>query len=173
MNRNEQYVQTVNQILPAVDFKKLDHSCNSCDSSYARETLKQLHQAFVDTYGTDLLQRGEYDCVYVPAVIQGKETRNITLGMVLLDLNASGEHWGTVFFTKYGVMDQGDEKLSKPARKYLCDTIGSYHYWYTPEIPSDIHVGFENIPSKVRDILSECSGITPRQNMEGMDGHAL
>ncbi len=173
MNRNKQYIKAVNQILSAVDFVKLGNSCNSCDSSYARETLKQLHQAFVDTYGTDLLQRGEYDCVFVPAVIQGKETRNIVLGLVLLDMDSSGEHYDTVFFTKYGVMKQSDEKLGKIARKYLLDTIGNYNYWYTPEIPSDIHVGFENIPGKVRDLLSACSGIAPSQTLEGMNHHAM
>ena len=135
--------------------------------------IKQFHQAFIDTYGTDLLCRDEYGFLYVPAVIRGKETRNIALGLVLLDLNAAGEYCDTVFFTKYGVMEQGDEKLSKTAHNYLRDTFGSYRYWYTPEIPSDIHVGFENIPGKVRDLLSACSGLTPSQSMEGMNVHAL
>ncbi|WP_273224804.1 hypothetical protein [Geosporobacter ferrireducens] len=37
-------------MLPTVDFAKLDESYNSADDSYAKDTLKQMHDAFVETY---------------------------------------------------------------------------------------------------------------------------
>ncbi len=173
MNLNELYIQAVNNILSVVDFKKLHHSCNSSDTEYAKDILKQLHQAFVDTYGTDILQKYAYEYVDLPAVIRGRDTKTVSLGLVLLDLTSSGEHWDTTFFTKFGVMEQCDEELPKSARKYLSDTYGKYDYWYTPEIPSDIHVCFENLPGRVRDLLSSCSGIVPNQVLEGIGSHAL
>ena len=49
------FIGKVNTIIEEVDFEKLLESANGQDQSYAMETLKQLHQAFVDTYGTDCI----------------------------------------------------------------------------------------------------------------------
>jgi len=117
-NRNLQkaYIERLNKILPTVDFTKLDESCNSADDSYAKDILKQMHDAFVETYGTDYLDSG-YEFVELPAIIQGRNTGHIGLGIVTLDLESSGEHWGTFFLTPRGVIDQGSEKM------LLCDSL--------------------------------------------------
>ena len=48
--------------------------------------------------------------------------------------------------------------------------VGGYDYWYTPEIPGDIHVNFESIPHKVEALLRSCTGITPTQDTPAMTG---
>lgn len=167
------YTDAVNGILSNVKFPLLSRSCNGHDIGYAKEVLQKLHQAFVDTYGSDCIKSVYGDFLDVPAVIQGIKTGNIALGLVTLDLSSSGEHWGTAFFTEHGVIDQCDENLSAASRKYLQEYFGSYNYWYTPEIPGDIHVDFENLPGKVQTLLSACTGFTPTQPTEGMTAHVM
>jgi hypothetical protein len=72
---------------------------NSAENGYAKEILKQMHDAFVEVYGTDYLDNGDYEFVELPAVIKGRNTGHISLGIVTLDLESSGEHWGTFFLT--------------------------------------------------------------------------
>ena len=55
MELQKAFIGKVNTILEEVDFEKLLESANGQDQSYAMDTLKQLHQAFVDTYGTDCI----------------------------------------------------------------------------------------------------------------------
>lgn len=169
----KQYIGAVDEILTTVDFPLLSQSCNSHNIDYAKEVLQKLHQAFVDTYGTDCILSTEGDFVEVPAVIQGRKTGEIALGLITLDLSSSGEHWGTAFFVKCGVIDDSGEQLSQVSQKYIHDHFVPYNYWYTPEIPCDIHVDFENLPSKVQNLLSACTGFTPTQPVEGMTGHVM
>ncbi len=53
-----------------------------------------MHDAFIETYGTDY-HDSDYEFVELPAVIQGRNTSHNDLGIVTLDLESSGEHWGT------------------------------------------------------------------------------
>lgn len=169
----KQYIGAVDDILSTVDFPLLSQSCNSQNIDYAKEVLQKLHQAFVDTYGSDCISSGVEDFIDVPAVIKGNKTGEMALGLVMLDLSSSGEHWGTAFFTKHGVLEQGSENLSPAGRKYINDHFIPYSYWYTPEIPCDIHVDFENLPGKVQTLLSACTGFTPTQPTEGMTAHVM
>lgn len=98
------YIDRLNAMLPTVDFAKLDRSCNSDDFSYAKEILKRMHDLCVEVYGTDHFDDYTYEFVDLPAVIQGRNTRHIGLGIVTLDLESSGEHWGTFFLTPKGVV---------------------------------------------------------------------
>ena len=61
MELQKAFIGKVNTILEEVDFEKLLESANGQDQSYAMDTLKQLHQAFVDTYGTDCITGRELD----------------------------------------------------------------------------------------------------------------
>jgi hypothetical protein len=166
-NRNlqEAYIERLNKLLPTVDFAKLEMSCNSTDNSYAKDILKQMHDAFVEVYGTDYLDSG-YEFVELPAVIQGRNTGHIGLGIVSLDLESSGEHWGTFFLTPKGVIEQGAEKMPKADSQYLSKTYIPYDYWYTVSIERDHHVDFDNIPDKVSDMLSACYPNQPELKME-------
>ena len=170
MELQKAFINKVNTILEDVDFEKLLESANGRDQSYAMDTLKQLHQAFVDTYGTDCITNRELGFIDVPAVIRGRKAGEVFLGLVSLDLESSGEHWNTQFFMEDGVVDQANcDKTARWNTEFFY-RVGVYDYWYTPEIPSDIHVNFESIPHKVEALLRSCTGITPTQDTPAMTG---
>ena len=170
MDLQKAFIGKVNTILEEVDFEKLLESANGQDQSYAMDTLKQLHQAFVDTYGTDYITDHELGFIDVPAVIRGRKAGEVFLGLVTIDLESSGEHWNTQFIMEDGVVDQ--ENCDKTARwnTEFFYRVGVYDYWYTPEIPGDIHVNFESIPHKVETLLRSCTGITPTQDAPALTG---
>lgn len=152
------YIDRLNAILPGVDFSKLDRSCNSEDDGYAKEVLKQMHDIFVEVYGTDYFDRYNShtdEFIEFPAVIRGCNTGHISLGLVTLDLDSSAEHWGTFFFTPKGVIVQGAEKTPAQA-KYLSSVYIPYDYWYTVTVERDHHVSFSNVPEKVAALLNHC-----------------
>ena len=149
------YIEKLNAILPTLDFAELDRSCNSKKAEYAKEILKQMHDLFVEVYRTDNLDSG-YEFVDVPAVIRGRNTGHICLGAVTLDLQSSGEHFGTWFFTPKGVIDDGSEEIRPEDALYLRTVYAPYDYWYTVYIERDHHVDFDRVPKKVADMLNAC-----------------
>ena len=170
MELQKAFINKVNTILEDVDFEKLLESANGRDQSYAIDTLKQLHQAFVDTYGTACITDRELGFIDVPAVIRGRKAGEVFLGLVSLDLESSGEHWNTQFFMEDGVVDQANcDKTARWNTEFFY-RVGVYDYWYTPEIPGDIHVNFESIPHKVETLLRSCTGITPTQDAPALTG---
>ena len=170
MELQKAFIGKVNTILEEVDFEKLLKSANGQDQSYAMDTLKQLHQAFVDTYSTDCITDRELGFIDVPAVIRGRKAGEVFLGLVTIDLESSGEHWNTQLIMEDGVVDQ--ENCDKTARwnTEFFYRVGVYDYWYTPEIPGDIHVNFESIPHKVETLLRSCTGISPTQDAPALTG---
>ena len=147
------YIGFINQtVLKHVDYPKLNASYATEDKSYAKQVLALLHQAFDEAYGTTTAT-GEIcgDSILAPAVIHARNTGEIAIGLVSLDLTSSGEHWETEFFTEYGVIPQ-----SEPMDDVLQARIGRmipYDYWYTIQMPNDIHVCFNNIPPEVKEML--------------------
>lgn len=122
-NLQDVYIKRLNAMLPKLDLAKLDKSCNLAEAGYAKEILKQMHDDFVEVYGTDYLNNGNYGFVELPAVIKGRNT-----GIVTLDMESSGEHWGTFFLTPMGVIDQNDDKKKPAQSKYLKDVYIPYEY---------------------------------------------
>lgn len=157
MTKNELFIDKINQILKSVDFKKLDESCNSEDKSYARTILDRMHDALVEVYDTDYIDWSCGDFIYIPAVIRGEKSGHISLGLVNLDLQSSGEHWGTYIFTEKGVLDHGG-KLSDAQNTMLNAEYIPYQYWYTAYLPDDHHVDFDNVPDDVKGIISSYLG---------------
>lgn len=157
-NKNLQtaYIEKVNALLPNLDFIKLDYSCNSKEDEYAKEILKKLHDAFIEVYCTDYLEVGNYEFVELPAVIRGRNTGHIGLGIVTLDLESSGEPWGTFFLTPKGVIDQGGDQLDPAKSKYISTVYAPYDYWYTVSVERDIHVDFNRVPEKISVLLEYC-----------------
>ncbi len=153
-NLQETYIERLNTLLPTVDLRELDQSCNSTKDEYAKAILKQMHDMFVEVYGTDYLEVDGYEFVELPAVIQGRNTGHIGLGIVTLDLESSGEHWGTFFLTPLGVIDQ--EKKTPAQAKYLSTVYIPYDYWYTVSLERDHHVDFDNVPEKIAGLLRVC-----------------
>lgn len=150
------YIERLNALLKTVDCVKLDRSCNAGDGEYAKDILKQMHDLFVEVYHTDNLDNNSYEFVDLPAVVRGQKTGHIGLGLVTLDLQSSGEHWGTYFLTPRGVIDHGFDKLKPADSKYLSSTYIPYDYWYTVNVERDHHVDFEHVPEKVTDMLNTC-----------------
>jgi hypothetical protein len=161
-NLQSVYIERLNDLLPTVDYERLDRSCNANDNQYAKEILKQMHDLFVEIYHTDNLDSG-YEFVELPAVIQGRNTGHIGLGLISLDLRSSGEHWGTFFLTPRGVIDQGLEKMKPADSKYLSSVYIPYNYWYTVSIERDHHVDFDHVPEKVAGLLNSCYPVQPEQ----------
>jgi hypothetical protein len=162
----EIYIQQLNDyVLPDIDVKILDISCNSQSNEYAKEILKRMHDVFVDVYGTDYLD-SEYEFVELPAVVRGRNTGHIGIALVLLDVESSGEHWGTHFISPLGIIDTDDENLAPIKQSYLSEKFIPYDYWYTVELASDHHVDFENIPEQAADILNHCELDRPEMRME-------
>lgn len=169
MDNEELIIQYVDKfskdILPMLDFKKLDESCKSLDKQYAKEVLEKLHDAFINVYKTHYLSDREFDFVLVPAIIRAQKTGNISIAIVTLDIESSGEHWGTVFFTDKGIIDS--ENLSNTDREYINANFIPYNYWYTVDIERDYHVDFENVPEEVRELLNYCRSGENNLQMNG------
>lgn len=159
------YIDQLNYMLPTVNLPKLDKSCNSVENDYAKEILKQMHDIFTDVYGKDSLD-SSYGFVELPAVVQGRNTGHIGLGIVTLDLESSGEHWGTFFLTLKGILDQNGEKLKPAESKYLSNIYIPYNYWYTVPLEHDIHVDFDNVPAEIAEMLNACHSNQPVMKME-------
>lgn len=149
------YIDKLNsEILSRIDFEKLDRSCNFGSNGYAVEVLKELHETFVGVYGTDDLDC-EHGFTCVPAVLRGRTGGRLAVGLVLLDLESAGEHYGSYFFTQHGVIDDGADDNTPKASAYLKQHFVPYDYWYTVYIQRDHHVDFDNVPGKVADILDQ------------------
>ena len=156
-NNQKNYIDKVNKILSTLDFNRLDCSCNSSYDGYARSILQTLHKAFLSVYRTDDLEHGGYGFVELPAVIRGRDTGHIALGLVTLDLNSSGEHFGTFFFTPHGVIDPCGEASTEQQKAYIRKTFIPYDYWYTPKVENDIHMEHTSVPPDVKTLLDACT----------------
>jgi hypothetical protein len=147
------YIGHINRhILPHVDFSRLNASYASQDKGYAKQMLASLHQAFVQTYGG--IDINEYTCgesIMAPAVIRARNTGELCVGLVTLDLTSSGEHWGTDFFAEHGVIP--DDTVDRGELRSRIDRFIPYDYWYTVRIESDIHVDFGKVPQDVAELL--------------------
>lgn len=146
----EKYLNKINtDILPNVDYNKLNSSYKTDEMKYAKDILNKLHMAFIEIYGTDTLD-SSYEFVTMPAVIKGINTNNICIGLIDIDVSSSGEHWGTAYFTEKGVVlpfetDDMDLK-NKIENRFV-----PYEYFYTPTVEGDIHIdGF----NKTNEIIS-------------------
>ena len=105
--KEQEFIDRINEILGKTDFLLLNTSCNTENTSYAAETLLAMHQAFEEVYGEGYVDES-YGMIMVPAVVRGRESGIQALALVTLDLESSGEHWGTTFLTPGGPLVQGN-----------------------------------------------------------------
>lgn len=101
------------------------------DTAYAAQKLLAMHQAFETVYGEGYVDE-EYGMVMMPAVVCGRDSGIRTLALVTLDLESSGEHFGTIFMTPGGMMEQESSSLSEKQKQALAEYYIPYDYWYTP-----------------------------------------
>lgn len=167
--KEQEFIDKINEILGKTDFLLLNTSCNTENTSYAAETLLAMHQAFEEVYGEGYVDE-KYGMVMMPAVVRGRESGIQTLALVTLDLASSGEHWGTIFFTPGGPLEQEHEELTEEQKRAIKEHYIPYDYWYTPLVERDHHVNFTEMPESVTDIrrLVDESLVTGQvQQMEG------
>ena len=168
MNKQEVFIDELNKVLIKADFDKLDKSLNGQDNAYAKEILGKMHEAFVYAYGTEPITEDNYEFLELPVIIRGRDTGHLALGTVTIDMESSGEHWGTVFVTPLGVLVQGNS-LSPQEGEYLKQEFIPYDYWYTPNVEGDIHIGFEDVPEQIKELLKNCETVEQQDTEEQMD----
>lgn len=149
--KEKKFIEKINEILQEIDFKLLNLSCNSRDYSYSATQLLKLHQVFEEVYGEGYVNEN-YGMVMMPAVVRGRETGIQTLALVTIDLEASGEHWGTTFFSPKGTLMQGYKHLTAEEKQMINQYYVPYDYWYTPLVERDHHVNFTDMPEEVVNI---------------------
>ena len=94
--------------------------------------LNALHQGVQVVYGTEIFDRdtaGGY--VLLPGVVQSKDTGELCIALLELDLQSSGEHCATDFLIRYGCISQSEQEMPDDVRKFLRETYGAYDYGYT------------------------------------------
>ena len=158
----EQYVDDINSnILPHIDYERLDASYRT-DMVYAKGVLNRLHEAMAEAYGGEqLVERdGDEGFVIIPGVVRGRDSGNMCIALLDLDLSSSGEHWGTSYLCKYGVISQtgdnaalGDE-LKAQMREMNAAFI-PYDYCYTATLVSDIHIRHDALPEELKAVLAD------------------
>ena len=152
----ERYMDELNKYLKTVGFNKLYSSVNSITKNdYAKEVLKSMTELFESIYGKEPLTSDNFSFVEVPAVIYSRKTHQLHLGLVMLDVESSGEHWGSTFFTPFGIIEDDFSELTESQKKYVKNEVLPYDYWYTVKVDGDIHVDFEAIPRMVENLIGE------------------
>ena len=163
-SKTDQYVEHINsRILPFIDYYELQASYDT-DMAYAKGILNRLHEAVAEVYGGGSLDEtdGDEGFVIVPGVVCGRDSGKICIALLDLDLSSSGEHWGTSFLCKYGVIAQdGVERVSnndavlKSEIREIVSIYLPYDYCYTASIPGDIHVNRAKLPEKIKAVLAD------------------
>ena len=164
-----EFLGKINEILKETDFYLLNVSCNGGDTAYAAQKLLAMHQAFEEVYGEGYVEEG-YGMVMMPAVIRGRESGIHALAVVTLDLESSGEHWGTTFLSPGGPLVQGYVYLTEEQKQAIKEYYVPYDYWYTPLVERDNHVDFTDMPDSVANIRKMVDEYLVTGQSQAMDG---
>lgn len=89
----------------------------------------------------------------LPGVVQSKDTGELCIALLELDLQSSGEHCATDFPIRYGCISQSEQEMPDDVRKFLRETYGAYDYGYTATLTDDIHVDKSSLPPEMREVL--------------------
>ncbi len=161
IGKDEMFVNNINLRLGEVDFKKVVESYKSHSYTEAKELLKMIHEEFCDAFGTsnvDELIDGDDVFIHLPAVMRSRETGELCVGLVYVDTESSGEHWGTAFAFSNGFIDQNETDESNPMVEER-KAFGIYDYWYTPDYDGDIHSNRDYAPDEVKELLNYARGL--------------
>lgn len=164
-----EFLMKLQGIIENMDFHLLSISCNSDGTAYAAEKLLAMHQAFEEVYGEGYVDES-YGYVLMPAVVRGRRLGVNALALVSLDLESSGEHRGTTFFTPGGPLIQGDDKLTEEQKYFIQECYIPFDYWYTPLVERDHHVNFDSMPESVvaiRRLVTEHLASQQEPELEG------
>lgn len=146
IGNNEVFVNNLNLKLRTLDSENMPET---------KEMLELMHEVFCSTYGTacvDDIDAGSEDMFYLPAVIKSRETDAVCIGLVLVDIEASGEHWETQFMLGGNFYHDNDENMPDEIKTER-EKIGVYDYWYTPDYYGDIHSDKNAAPKEILEML--------------------
>lgn len=86
----DSYIEYLNSnILNRIDYGRLQESYDTEDKAYAKRILNALHRAMVHAYGTENLNSDVVEYALIPGVIQSRNTGNVCLALLELDLQSS------------------------------------------------------------------------------------
>lgn len=156
----ERFVDHINaNILPFIDYSQLAQSYRTEEKAYAKGILNLLHSAMAEQYGTDTLSPSyssmEDDYAVIPGVIQGKNSGEVAIALLGIDLASSGEHCQTDILCRYGIVSQGNSELPAPIMAQINAAYMPYDYCYTANIPGDIHVQKSRLPDGIKEMLGD------------------
>ena len=166
------YINNLNMRLieENIDLEKVIASYKTEDKTEAKILLKSMLEAFKDTYSVtnvdEISDKGE-EIAYLPVVIKGRESGELCIGIVMVDLQSSGEMHSAQYLIHNGFYEE-DDVMSKKV-KMIREKIGIYDYWYPLDYTGDIHVNFENVPDDVQKILDYAKGIDEHEQGINMD----
>lgn len=155
---SETFTNNINAVLQKVSFEQLDSSLQGTDKSYAGEVLREMHNAFLKTYGTDYPDEVDYEFVNVPAVIRSRKNGKLCLSIITVDVESPGERLEIDFLTPYGIVSHDDLNTDITLQEYIRDNFMQYDYWYTSVVDRDIHTDFDNAPEDVADLIAAANG---------------
>lgn len=175
IGKNEVFINNINLRIGEIDFKKVVESYKSCDYTEAKKLLKMLHEEFCETFGTsnvDKLTDGDDIFIHLPAIMKSKETGEICVGLVYVDTESSGEHWGTTFAFGNGFIAHNDMDKNNPMFVEK-EEFGEYDYWYTPDYSGDIHSDKNTAPKEVKEMLEYAKEQKQGVNIYEFKEHSL
>ncbi len=159
MMKYETYTKSVEyDIIPNIDFKKLSEAYDNSvkyDDSYIKEIMKELHERFVEIYGTDTVTEDD-GYLAVPAIVESEQTGDIYPAILGIDFSSAGEHWKTMLITPDGVRKQNCDENTAEENEFF-EKICPYKYWYTVGFTNDIHVDLDECTYDILSILVECN----------------
>jgi len=171
IGRDEYFINNLNKSLDSIDFEKVVESYKNPELSDAKDLLKLMHEEFYEAFGTDhvddIIDKDDI-FIHLPAVLKSIETGEICIGMVYVDIESSGEHWGTQFAFNKGFVSQDDKNKKNPMVEKK-DAFGRYDYWYTPTYHGDIHTGLSSAPPDVRELIEYARQDTEQEQGMNMD----
>lgn len=154
MDQCDKYIEMLNKnLLPFINYDRLQDSYTSEDKSYAKMTLYTLHEIAEQVYGPSLSCNGNLEFAVIPGVICSMETGKVCLALLGIDLYSSGELCSANFLTKYGVVLQGQEGDAE-IKTFMSKNYGPYHYGFTLPVAGDIHQSSDAQPQAIKEILS-------------------
>ena len=156
------YIDKVNtEVLPCIGWYGMQRAYETGDMTVPTDLLRMLHEKFLEVYGTDHLDSSA-GMITVPGLVQAADG-NIYPALLDVDVSASGEHWGTNFFTPHGVLydNSDDPEILKEIKPLI-----PYSYWYTPELETDHHVDWLFCPEKVADMLDAATEQGPTNEVK-------
>lgn len=147
-------------ILPRIDYQKLQDSYHTEDMEYAKGIFNLLHQAMVKIYGSEKIAvpansvYSSSELILIPGVVSGNG--EVCLALLVIDL--AGAVRNVDFLTEFGCCteDANEDMLpeEKKRLKEVPQRYTPYIYGYAVNLPED-NFNMNRLPDKVQELLSD------------------